>query len=262
MEQQKEGLPGVNLAVGVVIFGILAFLVLAVVLMAPIINGPPDPNISIRLVGVEGLDPRLPAPAPPVFDLAVDVAGVSPRYHACGGGGGSKLRVSYHDIVLASALVPSFCIDGKLLEGGSAAGVVVVKARGGADGANAMIRGDLRNMIWTERHVLGRVNFDVSGNLGKESGLGDLSFRVSSFEAFGSNEQYIHATTLLSFSNYASLYVFFLGLLYPNITYIYGVGPLNFEDPVRWHSSTVLKAEPADRLFNWNKPDPGVITVQ
>uniref|UniRef100_A0A0D3ES01 Late embryogenesis abundant protein LEA-2 subgroup domain-containing protein n=2 Tax=Oryza TaxID=4527 RepID=A0A0D3ES01_9ORYZ len=182
MEQQKQGLPGVNLAVGVVIFGILAFLLLAVVLMAPIINGPPDPNISIRLVGVEGLDPRLPAPVPPVFDLAVDVAGVSPRYHACGGGGGSKLRVSYHDIVLASALVPSFCIDGKLLEGGSAAGVVVVKARGGVDGANAMIRGDLRNLIWTERHVLGKVNFDVSGNLGKESGLGDLSFRVSSIE--------------------------------------------------------------------------------
>lgn len=168
---------------------ILAFNVLVFIVL-PIIDRPPDPVFSVRLVGVEGLDHPDPchqlqsaAPAvPPVFDLAVDVAGVSPRYHACGGGGGSKLRVSYHDIVLASALVPSFCIDGKLLEGGSAAGVVVVKARGGADGANAMIRGDLRNLIWTERHVLGKVNFDVSGNLGKESGLGDLSFRVSSIE--------------------------------------------------------------------------------
>uniref|UniRef100_A0A0E0JLX2 Late embryogenesis abundant protein LEA-2 subgroup domain-containing protein n=1 Tax=Oryza punctata TaxID=4537 RepID=A0A0E0JLX2_ORYPU len=150
-----------------------------VVLMAPIIDGPPDPNFFVRLVGVEGLDTRLSGPKSPVFDLAVDVAGVSPRYQACGGGrDDTMLRVSYHGIVLAWAAVPSFCIDGKLLEGGCAEGVIVVKAEAAA---NAKMRKDLRNLIWTERHVLGKVDFDVEGNLGKVT-HDNLTCKVTSFE--------------------------------------------------------------------------------
>uniref|UniRef100_A0A0E0JLX3 Uncharacterized protein n=1 Tax=Oryza punctata TaxID=4537 RepID=A0A0E0JLX3_ORYPU len=129
--------------------------------------------------GVEGLDTRLSGPKSPVFDLAVDVAGVSPRYQACGGGrDDTMLRVSYHGIVLAWAAVPSFCIDGKLLEGGCAEGVIVVKAEAAA---NAKMRKDLRNLIWTERHVLGKVDFDVEGNLGKVT-HDNLTCKVTSFE--------------------------------------------------------------------------------
>uniref|UniRef100_A0A0D9V3N5 Late embryogenesis abundant protein LEA-2 subgroup domain-containing protein n=1 Tax=Leersia perrieri TaxID=77586 RepID=A0A0D9V3N5_9ORYZ len=160
----ESGPPACGVAV---IGGTLTLMVWVTVLMAPIINGPPDPNFSVRLVGVEGLDPRLPGPASPVFDIAVDVDSVSPRYQVCGGGhDDTMMRVSYHDIVLASALVPRFCIDGKMLEGCRADGVVVVKAKSAAD---STIHDDLRNLIWTERNVLGKVNFNVNGNLGKVS---------------------------------------------------------------------------------------------
>ena len=167
---------------------ILAFTVLVFIVL-PIIDRPPAPVFSVRLVGVEGLDHPDPchqlqsaAPAvPPVFDLAVDVGGVPPRYRACGGGGGDDtvLRVSYRGIILAWGCVPSFCIDGGEHGRARADGVVVVRAEAGACAA---IRDGLRNLIWTERRVLGKVDFDVEGNLGKVSRLGNLHFKVASFE--------------------------------------------------------------------------------
>ncbi|EEC71206.1 hypothetical protein OsI_03120 [Oryza sativa Indica Group] len=148
------------------------------VLMAPIIDGPPDPSFSVRLVGVEGLDvdadARLSGPRSSSPAALPGLRRGQGRHRA------ARLVPRHDGIVLARAPVPSFCIDGKLLEGGGAVGVVVVKAEAAA--ANAKMRKGLRDLIWTERRVLGKVDFDVEGNLGEQVTRDDLNCKVSSFE--------------------------------------------------------------------------------
>ncbi|KAG2590533.1 hypothetical protein PVAP13_5NG408340 [Panicum virgatum] len=70
------------------------------------------PTLFIRLVGVEGLDSRASPSEPLAFHLAIDADGVAQRYHSCGGGGNSMLRVSYHGMILAWGHVPGFRIHG------------------------------------------------------------------------------------------------------------------------------------------------------
>ncbi|TVT99859.1 hypothetical protein EJB05_54746, partial [Eragrostis curvula] len=123
-----------------------------------------QPNLFIRLAGVEGLDPGASPPSPPTFHLVVDADGVSPYYESCNGGGSSMLRLSYHGMILAWGDVPWFCIRGSR---GSTDGVVTVEAKAEA----AALREDVRDLVWSEQHVVGISEFDVEGEV---EGLGYL----------------------------------------------------------------------------------------
>ncbi|CAO1945366.1 unnamed protein product, partial [Urochloa humidicola] len=118
------------------------------------------PHFFIRLVGVEGLSPGTSSPVPPVFHLAIDADGVSQCYHSCNGGKNSMLRISYHDMILAWGHVPSFCIDGDR-------SVATVDAKVEA----AVLREEVRGLIQSEQHVVGKAEFDVEGEV---AGLGYL----------------------------------------------------------------------------------------
>ncbi|KAL6614823.1 hypothetical protein ACP70R_037093 [Stipagrostis hirtigluma subsp. patula] len=114
-------------------------------------------NLFIRLVGVEGLDPRASQPAPPAFHLAIDAEGGSQYYRACNGGESSMLRVSYHGMILAWGQVPHFCVDG----GQSRDRVATLQAKAEA----AMLRKEVRSLIWSEQQVVGKAEFDVEGDV-------------------------------------------------------------------------------------------------
>ncbi|WVZ61310.1 hypothetical protein U9M48_011208 [Paspalum notatum var. saurae] len=122
------------------------------------------PSLFIRLIGVEGLDPRGLPPVPPAFHLTVDAEGVPRCYRSCNGGNKSMLRISYHGIILAWGHVPWFCIDGNRR-------VATVEARAEA----AVLREDVRGLIQSEQHVVGKTEFDVEGEV---AGLGYLSCKV------------------------------------------------------------------------------------
>ncbi|RLN24246.1 hypothetical protein C2845_PM07G18000 [Panicum miliaceum] len=120
------------------------------------------PDLFVRLIGEGGLDPQASQPASPVFQLAFDVDGVSPGYRACSGGGDSLLRVSDHDMILAWGQMPYFCI-----RGGQSTGVATLEAMAEA----SVLREEVRNLVRREVHVVGRVEFDVEGEV---AGLGYL----------------------------------------------------------------------------------------
>ncbi|CAO1948136.1 unnamed protein product [Urochloa humidicola] len=141
------------------------------------------PGLSIRLVGVEGIDDPSVSPASPVaapaFHLAVDAERVPPRcYHACYGGGDSMLRVSYHDMILAWGRVPSFCVDGGE---GSVDGVVTVEAKA----ESAALREEVRGLLRSELRVVGKVEFDVEGDV---IGVGHLRCKTFLFEGNARDE--------------------------------------------------------------------------
>ncbi|TVU35725.1 hypothetical protein EJB05_17628, partial [Eragrostis curvula] len=115
------------------------------------------PNLYIRLVAVEGLDPRESPPASPCFHIILDAEQVSWRYRACNGGGNSMLRVSYHGMILAWGKVPHFCVDSSQ----SGDGVATVEAKAEA----FVMREEVRDLVWRELQVLGMVEFDVEGEV-------------------------------------------------------------------------------------------------
>ncbi|KAF8675843.1 hypothetical protein HU200_047334 [Digitaria exilis] len=123
----------------------------------------PAPQMFIRVVEVQGLDPSVREEVrSPTFELAVEVDRVSdsrskrwPCASASGGGEDTMLRVSYHGIVLAWGSVRGFCIDRGSLQGPS----VVATAEG------SVVRGELRSLIRAEIDALGRAELDVEGNL-------------------------------------------------------------------------------------------------
>lgn len=84
----------------------LPVLVFFYVYVVPVLQ--PPPNLYIRLVGVDGLDPQRSPPEPLAFHLAVDADEASPGQgnKACGGGGNSMLRVSYRGMILVWGRVP------------------------------------------------------------------------------------------------------------------------------------------------------------
>ncbi|CAL4962323.1 unnamed protein product [Urochloa decumbens] len=134
--------------------------------------GPP-PNLVIRLEGVEGLDDPGASPSEPLaFHLAVDARGVPQHYHACGGGGTSMLRVSYHGMILAWGHVPWFWIRGGR-SSNSLATTVIAKAEG------AVLREDVRGLVLSEKHVWGKAEFDVEGEVAR---LGYLRCKAFLFE--------------------------------------------------------------------------------
>ncbi|XBI81351.1 hypothetical protein VPH35_090269 [Triticum aestivum] len=69
-------------------------------------------DLFVRLIGKSGLDPGTSPPTSPAFHLALDFNWTPRRYRRCSGGGNSLLRVSYHDMILAWAQVPHFCVYG------------------------------------------------------------------------------------------------------------------------------------------------------
>lgn len=167
--------------------GILTGVIFVIVLRA-YVTSRTTPNLYLRIVGVEGLDPGASSPPghgapPPAFHLAVDVSGVREGYTACVGGmhgwRSSLLRVSYHGMVLAWGIVPSFCIDGQRLRpgGGAASNVAAVYA---VAAESAVLREEeLHGMVRTEQHVTGKVDFDVEGHV---AGLGYLKCKTPFFE--------------------------------------------------------------------------------
>ncbi|CAL4974969.1 unnamed protein product [Urochloa decumbens] len=102
-------------------------------------------------------------------------AGRVPRcYHACYGGGDSMLRVSYHDMILAWGRVPSFCVDGE----GSVNGVVTVEA----NAVSAALREEVRGLLRSELRIVGKVEFDVEGDV---IGVGHLRCKTFLLEGKG-----------------------------------------------------------------------------
>ncbi|KAL6842698.1 hypothetical protein ACP4OV_027542 [Aristida adscensionis] len=119
------------------------------------------PNLFIRLIGVEGLDPQASPRASPAFHLALDAEGGSPCHQTCNGGGGSMLRVSSHGMILAWGQVPHFCVN-----------VATVEAKAEA----AVLREEVRSLIWSEQQVVGKAEFDVEGDV---VGIGYVRCKVS-----------------------------------------------------------------------------------
>lgn len=115
------------------------------------------PDLFMRLTSVEGFDPNISSAASPSFHLTLYADKVSRRYRACSGGGTSMLRVSYHGMILAWGQVPYFCVDG----GQSGDNMVTVDAKAEA----VVLREDVRNLVWSELQVVGKVEFDVEGEV-------------------------------------------------------------------------------------------------
>jgi hypothetical protein len=71
-----------------------------------------EPNYSVAIAAVSGLDPATDLGRRPAldleFNLTVIVAPRSPLIHTCTFPG-TTMRVSYHDVELASAAAPKFC---------------------------------------------------------------------------------------------------------------------------------------------------------
>ncbi|EMS48589.1 hypothetical protein TRIUR3_13964 [Triticum urartu] len=88
-----------------------------------------------------------------------------PTYWCCSGGGNSLLRISYHDMILAWAQLPYFCVYGDRSIGH--VGTLEVEAKADA----SMLREEVRNLLWSEIQVVGKVEFDVDGEV---AGLGYL----------------------------------------------------------------------------------------
>lgn len=72
------------------------------------------------------------------------------------------LRVSYHGMILAWGQMPYFCISG-----GHRAAVATLEAMAEA----SVLREEVRNLVSSEVHVVGRAEFDVEGEV---AGLGYL----------------------------------------------------------------------------------------
>uniref|UniRef100_M8BZM9 Uncharacterized protein n=1 Tax=Aegilops tauschii TaxID=37682 RepID=M8BZM9_AEGTA len=123
-------------------------------------------DLFVRLVGTRGLlDPRGSPPTSPAFRLALDIDRTPPTYRSCSGGGNSWLRISYHDMILAWAQVPHFCVYGN--RGVGSVGTLEVEAKADA----SVLREEVRNLLWSEIQVVGKVEFDVDGEV---AGLGYL----------------------------------------------------------------------------------------
>lgn len=75
------------------------------------------------------------------------------------------LRVSYHDMILAWAQVPHFCVYGHW--GIDSVGTFEVEAKADA----SVLREEVRNLLWSEIQVVGKVEFYVEGEV---AGLGYL----------------------------------------------------------------------------------------
>ncbi|KAF7100077.1 hypothetical protein CFC21_101634 [Triticum aestivum] len=130
---------------------------------ANLTRGPGD--IFVRLIGKSGLDPGTSPPTSLAFRLAMDFDRTPPTYRRCSGGGNSLLRVSYHDMILAWAQVPYFCVYGDRSIGH--VGTLEVEAKADA----SVLREEVRNLLWSEIQVVGKVEFDVDGEV---AGLGYL----------------------------------------------------------------------------------------
>uniref|UniRef100_A0A0E0FQA8 Uncharacterized protein n=1 Tax=Oryza nivara TaxID=4536 RepID=A0A0E0FQA8_ORYNI len=85
------------------------------------------------------------------------VVGLAENYHACVGGGGSVLEVSYHGMAVAMGRVPRFCVHGKRAGGERADGVASAKA--------TSVREELRGLIRSERQIVGAAEFSVEGEI-------------------------------------------------------------------------------------------------
>ncbi|EER90500.2 hypothetical protein BDA96_01G009000 [Sorghum bicolor] len=77
------------------------------------------------------------------------------------------LRVSYHGMLLAWGHVPTFCVCG---------GVANVEAKDEA----VLLRDEVRALIQSEQHVVGKAEFDVEGEV---AGLGYLHCKASCSKA-------------------------------------------------------------------------------
>ncbi|KAI4990461.1 hypothetical protein ZWY2020_038824 [Hordeum vulgare] len=122
-------------------------------------------DIFLRLIGKSGLDPGASPPTSPAFRLVLDFERTPQTYRRCSGGGNSLLHVSYHDMILAWAQVPDFCIYGD--RGIGSVGTLEVEAKADA----SVLREEVRNLLWSEIQVVGKVKFDVQGEV---VGLGYL----------------------------------------------------------------------------------------
>uniref|UniRef100_A0A0D3ERV2 Uncharacterized protein n=1 Tax=Oryza barthii TaxID=65489 RepID=A0A0D3ERV2_9ORYZ len=85
------------------------------------------------------------------------VVGLAENYHACVGGGGSVLEVSYHGMAVAMGRVPRFCVHGKRAGGERADGVASAEA--------TSVREELRGLIRSERQIVGAAEFSVEGKI-------------------------------------------------------------------------------------------------
>ncbi|KAI4990459.1 hypothetical protein ZWY2020_038822 [Hordeum vulgare] len=121
--------------------------------------------IFLRLIGKSGLDPGASPPTSPAFCLVLDFERTPQTYRRCSGGGNSLLHVSYHDMILAWAQVPDFCVYGD--RGIGSVGTLEVEAKADA----SVLREEVRNLLWSEIQVVGKVKFDVQGEV---AGLGYL----------------------------------------------------------------------------------------
>ncbi|KAE8786608.1 hypothetical protein D1007_39517 [Hordeum vulgare] len=122
-------------------------------------------DIFLRLIGKSGLDPGASPPTSPAFRLVLDFERTPQTYRRCSGGGNSLLHVSYHDMILAWAQVPDFCVYGD--RGIGSVGTLEVEAKADA----SVLREEVRNLLWSEIQVVGKVKFDVQGEV---AGLGYL----------------------------------------------------------------------------------------
>lgn len=118
------------------------------------------PRLFVGLVHIEGLDRS--SPSPPAFHLTLDAQVRISVSGCCNcntiGGGNSMLRVTYHGMLLARGHVPTFCVCG---------GVANVEAKNDA----VLLREEVRALIQSEQHVVGKAEFDVEGEV---AGLGYL----------------------------------------------------------------------------------------
>lgn len=73
------------------------------------------------------------------------------------------LHVSYHDMILAWAQVPDFCVYGD--RGIGSVGTLEVEAKANA----CVLQGEVRNFLQSEIQVVGKVEFAVDGEV---AGLG------------------------------------------------------------------------------------------
>uniref|UniRef100_A0A453KVL2 Uncharacterized protein n=3 Tax=Aegilops tauschii subsp. strangulata TaxID=200361 RepID=A0A453KVL2_AEGTS len=101
-------------------------------------------DLFVRLVGTRGLlDPRGSPPTSPAFRLALDIDRTPPTYRSCSGGGNSWLRISYHDMILAWAQVPHFCVYGN--RGVGSVGTLEVEAKADASVLREEVEGPIAN---------------------------------------------------------------------------------------------------------------------
>ncbi|KAF7073095.1 hypothetical protein CFC21_078141 [Triticum aestivum] len=101
-------------------------------------------DLFVRLVGTRGLlDPRGSPPTSPAFRLALDFDRTPPTYRSCSGGGNSWLRISYHDMILAWAQVPHFCVYGN--RGVGSVGTLEVEAKADASVLREEVEGPIAN---------------------------------------------------------------------------------------------------------------------